>query len=223
MRTIDLRGRSSKQDDHKWWVGYLADMASTPRNLVECCLEPPTTWPKNKTHCRVIDLWTPEELGVADGYPTDGMSLWWLIICLDGAPERMRDLLEVKRWPYLDARALLWPAEGRFAFIVSTEVRCLAVMPSVRVVGDWCDGEILGYTEEELASAEAVVVGVHRECVRINTEAGLPWTEQFHVRAGIGSSVRGAFSGLLNAHRDQLCVVRRNKQDEWISVRMLMI
>ncbi|MEX1997514.1 MAG: hypothetical protein WEA04_02440 [Candidatus Andersenbacteria bacterium] len=187
-----------------WWLDYLAYLASTPRNWVERKLEPLTQTPGSRIH--VVDVSTPEEEGVADGYPTAGLTLWWTILCLDGAPERMRHQIEACGQSRNVAHDMLAPAEDQFRSLIATAMDELPVKPAAQVLGNWRDGAILGYETRE--SAIDIVVAVGDACAQLNAALRLPWTWQFHSRASIGPSLRTAFSGLLRAHRDQLsCVI----------------
>lgn len=210
MREIDLRNWSISKNVRAWWVDYLAYLASTPRNWIECKLEPPTTQPN--THMRVIDLWTPEELGVANGYPTDGLSLWWLIICLDGAPERMRHETQVCQQSLFTARELLAPAENLFRSLIVAKQEQLSQKPAVSVLGNWRDGMIIGYEARE--PAVDLAIHVAGACAALNADYNLSWIHQYHIRAGIGHSVRQAFSKLLHARRNQLCCTLHGSTSE---------
>ncbi len=191
MKVIDLS--CSARPNNDWYIDYLAYQASTPRNWIECQLEP-------------------------NGYPTAGMSIWWVIICLDGAPERMNHQIKFCGKPYHATRNILAPAEERFRRLTVAEA---GVKPTVRVLGNWQDGVIFGY--ETPAAAIDLVASVTRVCTSINAAEALPWTCQFHVRAGLGMSVGEAFSGLLATYRDQVCWIEHTPQESgWGSIRQIM-
>lgn len=204
MKVIDLR--QSRWFPEKWWIGYLAYLASTPRNWVERKLEPQVQ--DRDSQIRVIDVLEPEE-GVANAYPTEGLTAYWTILCLDGAPERMKYHTQVCGKAISFARILLAPAENRFRALIKNLAGELAEKPSVHVQGNWHDGAILGYETRQSAIEIAKLIG--RACEAINLREGLPWDRQFHVRAGIGLSVADAFTALLHAHRDQICTKEREQ------------
>ncbi len=181
MKEIDLRNRSKSKNPSAWWVDYLAWHASTPRNWIECKLEPPIT---------------------------DDLSLWWLIMCLDGAPERMRHATETCGQSLTFAHNELAPAEDCFRSLIAAKLDELSPKPAVSVLGDWRDGMIIGY--ETCWSAIHLAEHVVDACVALNAAFHLPWTHQFHVRAGIGPTLRQAFGELLGTRRDQLsCICSR--------------
>ncbi len=203
MKVLDLRNHA--RCNGAWWVDYLAWLASTPRNWIERKLEPLINHPDARL--QIIDVTTPEEEGIVAGYPTADVSVWWTIMCLDGAPERMKYQIEDIRQPHNVAHTMLAPNEIRFRCLVTAELDHRPVKPAVRVLGDWRDGIIVGYETRE--SATAAVIHTACACTAVNRAELLPWTEQFHVRAGIGLSLREAFSGLLHARRDELSCVAR--------------
>lgn len=213
MKTINLRhcahddtgvDFSSAWPHEKWWNYYLAWLASTPRNWIERRMEPPRQDTDSGVY--IIDIETPEEAGVQNGYPTAGLNVWWAIVCMDGAPERMKHQIESCRLPLEAARNILAPAEDRFRSLVTNDLLGVHNQPVVMVLGDWHDGVIVGY-ETESAARETVIRAI-QTCISINHIEGLPWNWQFHTRAGIGLSVRSAFSGLLRSKRDQAHIVQ---------------
>lgn len=218
MKTIDLKipvrstgERGIHTRGYEWWLEYLAYVASTPRNWIECRLEPAAE-PSPNSPVRIIDTKSPEELGVASGYPTAGLSVWWVILCLDGAPERMSHEMRISpEQPASAARNKLGLAEDRFRFFIAAEMDLLPTKPAVQVLGNWRDGEILGYESQQ--AANDLIHQVADTCAIVNARERLPWNRQFHVRAGIGRTVRKAFSGLINAQRDQLCCIEYQSQE----------
>lgn len=212
MKKIDLRNVMGREGE--WWVDFLAYQASIPRNWIERKLEPLVQKPGSPL--RIIDAASPAEEGVANGYPTAGMSVWWVIVCMDGAPERMQHQVNVCEQPERVARDILAFEENRFRALIVTTLEHLAVQPLIRVFGNWRDGKIVGYETREAATK--LVAQLAKRCAELNSAAQLPWNRQFHVRAGMGLSVREAFSGLLGARRDQLCcAVRQGNKSSWDS------
>lgn len=198
---------------HEWWCNYLAYLASTPRNYIERYLEPLTQPPGSHPH--IIDHGPRPEKA-----PMAGMSVWSTIICLDGAPERMKYHTRDCRQSYNAVRDVLAPAEDRFRSFIATALDQLSAKPTVRILGNWHDGEIVGFETSD-AGIE-LVVAVADMCAEANTRENLPWTQQFHVRAGIGLSLREAFSGLLHARCNQACSVRRKRDESsWGSIKIL--
>lgn len=175
MKVIDLRNYQGREGD--WVVDYLAWQASIVPNWIECELE-------------------------LLGYPTADMTVWWTIICLDGAPERMSHHMKRCQGSYSAARDAVSPEEDHFRFLIKTQVLCLSAEPVVRVAGNWRDGMIIGYTTRELACD--LVARVANACFVTNYAELLLWNQEYHVRAGVGLSMRAAFSVLLSAQRDQL-------------------
>jgi len=212
MKVINLGGCAHNDDgldfsgtplNQHWWNYYLAWLASTPRNWIERRLEPPAQ--EQGSHLRFIDIETPEEAGVQNGYPTDDLQAWWLIVCMDGAPERMHHQMRSCQKSLTDACLFLAPAERRFYLVVSAELFRDPSKLVAQVIGDWRDGVIVGCDHRSFA--REAVIRISQTFASINFNEGLPWNWQFHVRAGLGQTVRAAFSGILSAKRDQLVVV----------------
>lgn len=65
------------------------------------------------------------------------------------------------------------------------------------------------YLPTILEGAEAFVQHFAQMCAKVNRERGLAWDTQFHVRAGVGPSIREAFEGLRHIPHDSVCVVER--------------
>lgn len=196
MKLIDLRHGLIPND--YWYFDYLAYLASTPRNVIECHLEPQT--PHDGHQLRVIDLWKPDQL-VVDGYPTQGIPVWWTIIVLAGAPERMAYHLGLQRSDLAAARKAVAVAEARFREIVIQKVNAMEVQPEVFVLGSWRDGELMGFLHKERALELARRVALR--CEEINSSEQLSWEHRFQPRVGIGRSVGAAFCSLIGAHHNQ--------------------
>lgn len=199
MKEIDLRHHLPMWTD--WYLSYLAYLASTPRNWIEYSLEPLVQEPGSPL--RIVDHSTLIGKEAPSNYPTDGLALWWVIICLDGAPERVhheRHVLKQRNREVLDR---LTHDEDRFRLLVTKNAEVLGVEPNAHVLGDWRDGEILGY--EQLDAALSLASHVAGICSEMNRNEHLPWNHQFHVRAGVGRSLRDAFKSLTQAKRNQLC------------------
>ncbi len=180
---------------------YLAYLASTPRNYVECQIEPPFFDPYSKVHA--VDLWSAQELGVDKGYPVLHQVVWWTIICLDGAPERIKHLIYGCGLNLSSARAACDPAESFFRQIILEQADQIQPDPAyTRLNGGWPDGEIFGCLSH--TSASELAYRTAHKCAQVNQEGQLPWNCEFHVRAGVGQTMRHAFRGLLTAKRDQL-------------------
>lgn len=209
MRTVDLSHCAHNDDgvdfggtlpSQEWWNNYLAWLASTPRNWIERRLEPLVQEPGS--HVRIIDVETPEEAGVQNGYPTASLDVWWVILCMDGAPERMGYQVKSCRQSLDSARHLLAPAEARFRSLMTAELVGGPNQPVVQVLGDWRDGIIVGYETE--SAARDAISRTSQTLASINDREKLPWNWQFHIRAGLGRSIRDAFTALLRARRGQV-------------------
>lgn len=198
---------SSAYRSDAWWLDYLAYHASTPRNAIECQLEPPNPTPGARV--RIIDL-TPAPAE----YPLAGQPAWWVIICLDGAPERMSYQTTQRGLSVAAARELLGSDESDFRDLIAEALAQQPTKPLMTFNGEWVDGTILPYSTREAACD--IAIRVAHCCTIVNQIYHLPWTRQHHVRAGIGPSVRNAFSGLLQSRCDQLFVFGHDASREII-------
>jgi hypothetical protein len=154
-----------------WWVSYLAWLASNSGNWIETKLQSMPPFPA-----------------------------YWLIACMDGAPERVRYLmaqgyashiaLEGVKSMELDFRQLA----GRVSelCVPDVKVECDAIR----------DGCVLGFASTE----EAVNWAKHltRLCFQKNAECRLPWNFQFHPRVAIATTMSKAFEYLVSLKLDEV-------------------
>ena len=186
MKVIQLRHSLQLSPNHAS-VDFLAYIASDPRNWLVCQLEPNVQRPGD--NLRVIDIWpTPDQ------YPTADLDLYFVVVCLDGAVDRARcgENMEV--------------AERFFLELINraTEVS-KGNVPDVSFQTSYRDGKLLAY--ENPQSAVNMLKSLATQCQAINDSTRMPWNKEYHVRAGVGSSVRGAFTALLNARRDEVGLI----------------
>jgi len=207
MKAIDLRRVHDGKGD--WWMNYLAYLASTPNNWVERCLTGLMNGQYSYNGKEII--LTQDQEAFLEWVQGAGLNTQWTIVCLDGAPERMKHQADRLGGWIQAAQKIVAPAENRFAEFIHEAVQRVSDEPDVRILGNWRDGAIIG--NQCNRTARIFVEQLARKCASVNTEEGLAWDQQFHVRAGVGKSLHSAFAGLLCARRDEASFAVRDLRD----------
>lgn len=197
MKEIDFR--RVHDGNGYWWLNYLAYLASTPNNWVERCLNGLMNGQNS------YNVPTHEQESFLEWVQGAGLDMQWTIICLDGAPERMQHQADRLGGSIQSAQLIVAPAENRFAEFINEAVQRVSDEPNERILGNWRDGAIIGNRCQR--TARIFVEHLSIKCASVNAEEGLAWDKQFHVRAGVGRTLRDAFVGLLHAKRDEACFV----------------
>lgn len=195
-------------DGNDWWTDYLAYQASIPNNWVVSMLN---AFMNGYCTCKHgVNVPKCQKAVCAKSLRPEGLALHWTIICLDGAPERMQYQLDKCGNCMQAAQLIAAPAEKRFVGFIDETVQLVRDKPFARIMGNWRDGAIIANSSNR--AARIFVEQLSRKCASVNTQEGLAWNEQFHVRAGVGRSLHDAFAALLRARRDEAgFVVQDNK------------
>lgn len=120
------------------------------------------------------------------------VSNWYLVICLDGAPESAEHNNSWSQGREREFRSIVLETANE-----RNGVCFQNFFPSF-----WKDGFLIGCNEWSDARHLALFVG--RKCRAVNDQQNLPWDQQLHARAGIKKTVAGALTNLLQAARDRL-------------------
>ncbi|HSX25061.1 MAG TPA: hypothetical protein VLG69_03795 [Candidatus Andersenbacteria bacterium] len=171
-----------------WPVMYLSWMASNPhRNWLQ----------------RIIE----EEVRPA---LTNNPSSHWVVVCLDGAPDRVaakHDALRIHSF------------ERRSFAMMQTALSHVRSVLQVEVETNFRDGIVCALACEDS-------VGLFLQHIRaafqfVNANESLSWIWQFHFRAGMGNTVSDAFGGLAKAKRDELVIFSLPKDNMFIEEKTI--
>ncbi len=143
--------------------------------------------------------WFERELSgkIDQDYITGDRKLWWVVLCLDGAPERVRAGHDQCRIEF---------SENSFRHTAEEQMNLFYLSPAFSINAVFRDGLVCAYEHNQEDAAIWLIQSVASQCRYLNRlQPAWNWQWQYHLRAAIGETPRGMFRGLYNTNRDEWC------------------